>query len=98
MKRYQRICIKTSLHRTFQQTATKVQIPRTLQQPNRQDYVCILPPGISNGTIQLRLDNIFELSTRQAKLPKSQAGSPNTSTSAFALGVVDRVRGYEISG
>jgi hypothetical protein len=30
-----------------------------LQQSNRQDYVIIWPPGISDGTFQLRMDNIW---------------------------------------
>jgi hypothetical protein len=34
-------------------------VPRTLQRINRQDLVFIRPPGISDGTFQLRMDNIW---------------------------------------
>jgi hypothetical protein len=34
-------------------------VSKKLQQSNRQDYVFIRPPGISDGTFQLRIDNIW---------------------------------------
>ncbi len=34
-------------------------VPRKLQRTNRQDLVFIRPPGISDGTFQLRVDNIW---------------------------------------
>jgi hypothetical protein len=34
-------------------------VPKKWQQSNRQDMVFILPPGISDGTFQLRIDNIW---------------------------------------
>jgi hypothetical protein len=33
--------------------------PKKLQQTNRQDWVFIRPPGISEGAFQLRIDNIW---------------------------------------
>ena len=34
-------------------------VPKKLQLSNRQDYVFIRPPGISDGAFQLRIDNIW---------------------------------------
>jgi hypothetical protein len=33
--------------------------PKILQQTNRQDWVFIRPPGISEGAFQLRIDSIW---------------------------------------
>jgi hypothetical protein len=33
--------------------------PKKLQLTNRQDWVFIRPPGISEGAFQLRIDNIW---------------------------------------
>jgi hypothetical protein len=33
--------------------------PKTLQQTNRQDWVFIRPPAITEGGFQLRIDNIW---------------------------------------
>ncbi len=37
---------------------TAIMTPKILQQTNRQDWVFIRPPGISEGAFQLRIDNI----------------------------------------
>ena len=34
-------------------------VPKKLKKSNRQDYVFIRPPGISDGAFQLRMDNIW---------------------------------------
>ena len=34
-------------------------VPKKLKKSNRQDYVFIRPPGISEGAFQLRMDNIW---------------------------------------
>ena len=59
------ICIFSTLlighteHPGHMRVSSLLFVPKQMHSTNHQDMVFILPPGISNGAFQLRMDNIW---------------------------------------
>jgi hypothetical protein len=56
---YSTLLIGHTKHRGVMRISLWPFVPKKLQLSNRQDYVFIRPPGISDGAFQLRIDNIW---------------------------------------
>ncbi len=56
---YSTLLIGHTKHRSVMRISSWPFVPKKLQLSNRQDYVFIRLPGISDGAFQLRIDNIW---------------------------------------
>ena len=56
---YTTLLIGHTQHPGHMRVSSRPMVPKKLQQTNRQDWVFIRPPGISDGAFQLRMDNIW---------------------------------------
>ncbi len=56
---YSTLLIGHTKHRGVMRISSWPFVPKKLEQSNRQDYVFIRPPGISDGAFQLRINNIW---------------------------------------
>ena len=65
---YTTLLIGHTQHRGHMRVSSWPMVPKKLQQTNRQDWVFIRPPGISQGAFQLRMDNTLACSTASAPM------------------------------